>query len=239
MTAIFTYLSNSPKRAIMACDNLGVYESSKEIKTEKINCLFNRYYIATYGPNMLGEAVTLISDYQIFKNCIRPSNINDLQAMIESMYDIKLNHYARASEEYRKPDKLQGGIIYDSEEHMFYLMDLGQPFSDEKIKKHRSFIELKEGINRFALYGNSNNKYENIDLSKLEKEACKEKLEIEFKELAADIWNKYKVRVGEVGSYLFVAESEITLESCYESYVDYCDAMEKLPSDNFNTCSGN
>lgn len=61
MTAIIAYYEKNTQRAIICCDNIAKAESRYDIN-DKCFCLFNRFYIAVWGPHLLVDAVHITKD---------------------------------------------------------------------------------------------------------------------------------------------------------------------------------
>lgn len=214
----------------MACDSI---HSGKnyDYDDDKISLLFDRFYIATYGANMLDQAIGLIYDFQKYDNCPRPAEFNELYGMIDSMYELKLDQYRRqASQGYQCENKEQGGIVYDKLEHKFWFMDFGRPFSEDQFYAKKKPVVVEEGTHRYALLKNFKEKFKSNLVIEDETGKYEEFIDKEFSDLNVETMKRYDIKIGRIGSILTVFDSKIFFKSAHLDYVAYLSYIENVLS---------
>ncbi|GBF44635.1 hypothetical protein LPTSP2_39380 [Leptospira ellinghausenii] len=220
MTAIFSYLTKSPKIAVLATDNIFTSKNGNT-KGDKIFYLFNRFYISPAGPNILPSALLILYDYQKFDNSIKPTSMVEFFSMIQSIYDLKLADYTIDSDpQYRDSRKIQTAIIYDSLEHEMYHISFGQPFSKNEWEKEQKFSIIPEGFFRDGLYNQySSTLFPNPDFNSdfIEMERY---IENEFIELNKKTSVNFSINIGNIGSKLFVNEEKKIFSSTFNNYTE-------------------
>jgi hypothetical protein len=223
MTAIISYYNQKPHKVVIACDDLFTTAEGFDYD-DKMFLLFNRFYIADFGPNVLPETLWEIYNFQKFDNCPEPKSVNDLHSMISSLYKHK-GFKEKSPKDYQDPDKSQGCVIYDSTEKQLFELDFGRPFWEHNDKDDGVIRINQNGIKRYGLYPLVRDvSVFDISIDNLFVDLKKE-VEKEFQILSENLGSSLEQhKVGQLGSYLKVEGDKIEF---FSRFFNWCDYIER------------
>ena len=215
MTAIITYYNKEERTAIIGCDSLS-FSHGKNEKCDKGFYLFNRFYIAVYGPDLLSYTIRILKIQEGYDNFDKPKNIQELCDLLFKVYKITVNKFINtASEEYKSPLKQVAALIFDENENIFEYVDFGHPF----LKNQNLVIcrrENDEGIQKFAIF-ETNDLEDDINIKDF-LENPKEIINNQFNELNNCIKHSSGgMEIGELGSYYEFGNGKRILESTFKN----------------------
>ncbi|MBW0434902.1 hypothetical protein HGB47_14885 [Leptospira yasudae] len=218
MTAIISYFDKEKRIVIVGCDSMCYSSHGKNIPCDKGYILFNRYFIATYGADLLSGIIEILKNREGYGNFQPPANLKELYEAIFQIYKIAVPAYReRASEEFKERKKQVAAIIYDEATNQFDYISYGHPFMKE-IELSYTFRDNDEGIQKFGIL-ETDDPCEDIDIQNF-LERPKEVLNDQFIQLDDHLemiteknLPKERIKVGELGTYYEYRNGNRILES--------------------------
>jgi len=221
MTAIITYFNTKNLEVIVACDSLG-YSHGKNEKTDKGYLLYQRYFIAIYGPHILSHAIDLLREIESYENIRHPKNIEELCNEIQKIYDITRKGYLEnSSDDYLDKEKSCAAIIFDEKTYEFNYVHFGCPF-DEKYNGDHWIAPIEEGIEKFALFEQF--QIDSVDNDQELLSNTKIWINDKFKELDEILESQImkakdgdRIRIGGLGTLYHFKNNKRKLESAFQN----------------------